>query len=59
MNRRYRLALGALGVALCACPYALADTVMIDATHLKAHRTAVSLLKMGLFLAVSGERRAA
>lgn len=35
------------------------DTVMIDATHLKAHRTAASLLKKGLFPAVSGERRAA
>ena len=28
-------------------------TVMIDATHLKAHRTAASLLKKGLFRAVS------
>ena len=35
------------------------DTVMIDATHLKAHRTAASLLKKGLFPGVSGERRAA
>jgi len=35
------------------------DTVMIDATHLKAHRTAASLLKKGLFPAVSGEPRAA
>ena len=34
------------------------DTVMIDATHLKAHRTAASLHKKGLFPAVSGERRA-
>jgi putative transposase len=25
------------------------DTLMIDATHLKAHRTAASLLKKGLF----------
>lgn len=29
------------------------DTVMIDATHLKAHRTAASLLKKGLFPAAS------
>lgn len=29
-------------------------TVMIDATHLKAHRTAASLLKKGAFPAVSG-----
>ncbi|CCQ75509.1 transposase [Magnetospira sp. QH-2] len=34
-------------------------TVMIDATHLKAHRTAASLLKKGLFPAVSGAPRAA
>jgi len=34
-------------------------TVMIDATHLKAHRTAASLLKKGLFPAASGAPRAA
>jgi transposase len=34
------------------------DTVMIDATHLKAHRTASSLLKKGLFPDVSAARRA-
>jgi transposase len=34
------------------------DRIMIDATHLKAHRTAASLLKKGLFPAVSGARRA-
>ena len=33
--------------------------LMIDATHLKAHRTAASLLKKDLFLDVSGARRAA
>jgi len=38
---------------------AATDTVMIDATHLKAHRTAASLLKKGLFPAASGGRRAA
>ena len=32
--------------------------LMIDTTHLKAHRTAASLLKKGLFPAVSGARRA-
>ena len=32
---------------------AATDTVMIDATHLKTHRTAASLLKKGLFPAVS------
>ena len=34
-------------------------TVMIDATHLKAHRTAASLRKKGLFPAASGGPRAA
>jgi putative transposase len=34
------------------------DRLMIDATHLKAHRTAASLLKKGLFPDVSGARRA-
>ncbi len=33
--------------------------LMIDATYLKAHRTAASLLKKGLFPDVSGARRAA
>jgi len=32
--------------------------LMIDATHLKAHRTAASLFKKGLFPTVSGARRA-
>jgi len=35
------------------------DQLMIDATHLKAHRTAASLLKKGLFPAVSDVRKAA
>ena len=35
------------------------DVLMIDATHLKAHRTAASLLKKGLFPDISEERRAA
>ena len=35
------------------------DRLMIDSTHLKAHRTAASLLKKGLFPAVSGAPRAA
>lgn len=30
-----------------------ADRLMIDATHIKAHRTAASLLKKGLYPAVS------
>ena len=34
------------------------DTIMIDATHLKAHRTAASLLKGGLFPDVSGVPKA-
>lgn len=35
------------------------ERIMIDATHLKAHRTAASLLKKGAFPAASGEPRAA
>jgi transposase len=34
------------------------DRLMIDATHLKAHRTAASLLKKGLFPAVLVGRKA-
>lgn len=34
------------------------ERIMIDATHFKAHRTAASLLKKGLFPAVSGAPRA-
>ena len=33
--------------------------IMIDATHLKAHRTAASLLKKGLFPDVSGAPKGA
>jgi putative transposase len=35
------------------------ERIMIDATHLKAHRTAASLLKKGLFPDVSDARKAA
>ncbi len=35
------------------------DTLMIDATHLKAHRTASSLLKGGFYPAISGAQKAA
>lgn len=34
------------------------DKLMIDATHLKAHRTAASLLKKGLYPDVSGAAEA-
>ena len=34
-------------------------TLMIDATHLKAHRTAASLLKKGMYPAVSDAQKAA
>ena len=33
------------------------DRLMIDSTHLKAHRTAASLLKGGMFPVVSTARR--
>ena len=35
------------------------DRLMIDATHLKVHRTAASLLKKGMFPALSDARKAA
>ena len=35
------------------------ERLMIDATHLKAHRPAASLLKKGMFPAVSDARKAA
>jgi putative transposase len=35
------------------------ERLMIDSTHLKAHRTAASLLKKGLFPVASAEPRAA
>jgi len=35
------------------------DQLMIDATHLKAHRTAASLLKKGMFPAASAAPKAA
>jgi len=35
------------------------DQLMIDATHLKAHRTAASLLKKGLYPGVSGATKVA
>lgn len=36
----------------------LPDRLMIDANHLKAHRTACSLLKGGMFPGLSGAQRA-
>jgi putative transposase len=41
-----------------AAESAVPDTLMIDATHLKAHRTAASLLKKGLYPAASGGQKA-
>jgi transposase len=35
------------------------ERIMIDATHLKAHRTAASLYKKGMFPAASGAPKAA
>jgi transposase len=44
--------------AALAAKSAATKTVMIDATHLKAHRTAASLRKKGLFPAASGGPKA-
>ena len=35
------------------------ERLMIDATHLKAHRTAASLLKKGMYPVLSEERKVA
>ena len=45
--------------ATLAAKGAKSERLMIDATHLKAHRTAASLLKKGLFPAASAVPRAA
>lgn len=42
-----------------ASQYGAPEHLMIDATHLKAHRTAASLLKKEMFPAVSGAQKAA
>jgi putative transposase len=42
-----------------SCKAGKPHRLMIDATHLKVHRTAASLLKKGLFPDVSGARKAA
>ncbi len=39
--------------------YVIRNGLMVDATHLKAHRTATSLLKKRLFPDVSAEPKAA
>ena len=42
-----------------AAELGLPKRLIIDSTHLKAHRTAASLFKKGMSLAVSGARKAA
>ena len=51
----YRVAYARSGATIGPQP----ERIMIDATHLKAHRTAASLLKKGLFPAASGAPKAA
>jgi transposase len=45
--------------AALAAESAATDIAMIDATHLKAHRTAASMVKKGLFPATLGGSKAA
>jgi len=45
--------------AALAAKGGMPEQLMIDATRLKAHRTAAGLLKMGLFPVVSGAPKAA
>ncbi|GGF75056.1 IS5 family transposase [Terasakiella brassicae] len=40
-----------------AADQGIPEQLQIDATHLKAHRTATSLLKKGMFPVVSGEQK--
>ena len=69
MARRRRSTIGLSAPAACACSTRQspnwratakrAERITIDATHLKAYRTAASLLKKGLFPDVSGAPKAA
>lgn len=54
-----RLGVFARIFAALAAEAGLPERLMIDSTHLKAHRTAASLLKKGLLRAVSDARKAA
>jgi transposase len=54
-----RLGVFARIFAALAAEADIPERLMIDATHLKAHRTAASLLQKGLFPAVSGAPKAA
>ena len=45
--------------AALACQAGRPERLIIDSTHLKAHRTAASLFKKGLFRAVSAAQKAA
>ena len=57
--RRSRLGVFNRIFAALAAKGGTPDRLMIDATHLKAHRTAASLLKKGMFPDVSGGPKAA
>jgi transposase len=54
-----RLGVFARIFAALAAEADIPERLMIDATHLKAHRTAASLLQKGLFPAVSGAPKGA
>ena len=41
------------------CNDAIPETLQIDATHIKAHRTACSLAKKGMFPVILGEQKVA
>ena len=56
--RRSRLGVFSKIFAALASKGPKPERLMIDATHLKAHRTAASLLKKGLFPDVSGAPKA-
>lgn len=54
-----RMGVFKLILAELAHKHGKSERLMIDSTHLKAHRTAASLLKKGLLPAVLGERKVA
>jgi len=56
--KNYRLVVDRIFAALASAG-PKPERIMIDATHLKAHRTAASLLKKGRFPAASGAPKAA
>ncbi len=58
-GEKWRPSLGLVIFTALAAEGGPPERLMIDSTHLKAHRTAASLLQKGLFPAVSAAPRVA